>query len=221
MSTIQSVDPPAEAAAVAEQYYRRSRALTYLVGIIVVGSITLSFFLLPFLQWLLSAIIIFLGFRFPLFVTGGQTKLTTDKPPETVRAEFESSTPPVLPFYWGLANQIESTDSGGRYVIKYLRGLRSLEMTVECQPTSDDAADFRLVVTAGDSPWGSYQITITETDESDSSTRTTIDIDVEADRRFGLRRLPQQLMSNSYRPTAIEAQGYDVVAFESGISVRW
>jgi hypothetical protein len=221
MSATQSVDPPAGAVSIAKQYYRRSRILTYLIAIVVVGFVGLSFFLLPFFGWILFAGIIFVMFRFPLFVTGGQMTLETDKAPHTVRAEFESSTPPILPFYWGLADQIESTDGGGRYVINYLGGLQSVELTIDCQPTPDDAADFQLVVTAADSPWGSYQVNVDETSGADGPTRTTVNIDSEADRQFGLRRLPQQLMANNYRPTAIETQGYDIVEFESSISTRW
>ncbi|ERG96028.1 hypothetical protein [Haloquadratum walsbyi] len=220
MSDTQSLGRSGKASMVVTQYYRRSRVLTYLVGITVVGSVGASFALLSFYEWLLCGITVFVIFQSPVFTTDGHIALVTNKAPEAVSKEFQSPMPPILPFHWGLADQIEATDDGGHYVIRYLLGLQSIEMTVKCQPAPNDPADVKLIVTVGDSSWGNYHVNIDTTDTTDNYMQTTVDITVETNRRFGLRRLPQQLIADKYRPTALEAQGYDIVSYDPDISLR-
>jgi hypothetical protein len=48
---------------------------------------------------------------------------------------------------------------------------------------------------------------------------TVVDVDVEADRRFGLNRLPQQFVAGRYRREALDAQGYTVVERDASVGL--
>ncbi len=216
MSSTASVDRPSQAVTVAQQYYRRARPLTYLIAVVVVGVVGVGFFILSFWPWLLLAGVTLLVIRLPIYSTSGHHRLTTTKAVDTVRAEFTGPTPPMLAFQWGLTNNIEPTDNGGRYTIPYLGGVRSVEMVVESHPTSDqNNADYELVVTAGGSPWGTYYIDI---QQADDDTQTIVDIRAQSARRFGLRRLPQWLVARAYRTRALHAQGYEIIERETNLS---
>jgi hypothetical protein len=213
-------DRPADAIAVAQQYYRRSRPLTYLFALTVVGIVVVGIGLLPFLQWVGLTLVVVTAVRLPVFTTSGTVQLETTKTPATVREEFTGPFPPVLTFQWGLTDAVEATDSGGQYEISYLFGLRSVTMSTECHATPDaEDTDLELVVTANGSPWARYYISIHDDPESTPNGRTVVDIDVEADRRFGLRRLPQWLVANRYRDAALDAQEYTVRERQNNISV--
>jgi hypothetical protein len=67
------------------------------------------------------------------------------------------------------------------------------------------AVDRRLVVTRDGEPWGTYDVTVSERDGG-----TAVDVTVTSDRRFGLRRLPQQLLTGRFRERAFHAQGYSL-----------
>ncbi|ELZ01255.1 hypothetical protein [Natrialba aegyptia] len=83
----------------------------------------------------------------------------TDTAPDAVRADFESMSPPVLAFQWGLADTVRPTEDGGSYEVSYLFGLRSETMTTEIRPFLP-ADDFELVVTADGQPWATYTVSI-------------------------------------------------------------
>ena len=120
----------------------------------------------------------------------------------------------MLAFQWGIANEVTATEHGGRYARSSLCGLRSVTMTT----TVDDAAttaDITLRVTAGDSPWSTYHVTLT-----DHGDTTVVEIDVRSDRRFGLRGLPAWLVAQRYYDAALEAQGYTVISRERSLSFR-
>jgi len=57
-----------------------------------------------------------------------------------------------------------------------------------------------------DQPWATYTSKITNTNED-----TIIEVEYTSNRRFGLRRIPQQLVANRYRDDALTAQGYTVI----------
>jgi hypothetical protein len=220
MPSSTTIDPPAEAVAVAQQYYRHSRPLTGLVALTTAGVVGVGYLLLSFWQWLLVSAVLLAIVRVPLYTTGGEYRLATAKPPETVRDEFESPTPPVLALQWGLADSIEATDDGGRFEISYLFGVRSVTVTTACRPTPNAPdSDFELVVTEGDDPWGRYQCTIDTAHSNEIDAETRIDIDVQAGRRFGLRRLPQWMVATRYRDAGLEAQGYTVVDRDGNLSL--
>jgi hypothetical protein len=220
MPSTTATDRPADAIAVAQQYYRRSRPLTYLFALTVVGIVATGIVLLPFLGWVGLTLVVATAVRLPVFTTSGTVQLETTKPPATVREAFTGPFPPVLTFQWGLTDAVEATEGGGRYEISYLFGLRSVTMTAECDSTPDaEDTDLELVVTANGSPWARYQITIHDGPERTPDGLTIVEIDVDADRRFGLRRLPQWLVANRYRDAALDAQGYTVRERETNIAV--
>jgi hypothetical protein len=57
-----------------------------------------------------------------------------------------------------------------------------------------------------DNPWATYIATICDADD-----QTIVDIEYTSTRRFGLRRVPQQLLAERYRDAALMAQGYTVI----------
>jgi len=63
-----------------------------------------------------------------------------------------------------------------------------------------------LEILVNDKPWATYTARISDDDD-----HTTIDVEYTSDRRFGLRRVPQQLLAKRFRDAAIMAQGYTVV----------
>ena len=48
---------------------------------------------------------------------------------------------------------------------------------------------------------------------------TVVDVDWTSDRRFGLRRLPQQFVADRYRTDALAVQGYRVADRDTSISI--
>jgi len=104
------------------------------------------------------------------------------------------------------------------YEFSYLFGLRSTEMTVETRSNAPDAgADddtLELVVTAGGRSWATYTVSIQRGGDD-----TVIDVEWASDRRFGLRRLPQQFVADRYRADAFAVQGYRVADRETSLSL--
>lgn len=116
----------------------------------------------------------------------------------------------MLPFQWGIADGVAVTADGTRYDVSYLFGLRSVTMATAVQ-SIDTGADMdadttlELTATANGKPWATYTIALHERDDE-----TIVDIAWTADRRIGLRRLPQRLIADRYYPAALTAQGYRV-----------
>ncbi|WP_424009015.1 hypothetical protein [Haloferax denitrificans] len=127
---------------------------------------------------------------------------------------FESATPPMLAFQWGVADDVRSTTEGAVYELSYLFGLRSVTVELETRLDTKDA-DYQLVVTAGAHSWGTYDVTITASD----SDETVVDVEWVSNRRFGLNRLPQWLIAERYRSDAFAAQGYTVVDRSPSLSL--
>jgi hypothetical protein len=65
-------------------------------------------------------------------------------------------------------------------------------------------------ITMGGQPWATY--TATSTADADG---TVVEVEYDSNRRFGLRRVPQQILAHRYRDDALNAQGYVVVERES------
>lgn len=103
-------------------------------------------------------------------------------------------------------------DGTPTYAVSYLFGLGTTEVTVQrhTEPTAGGDARGELEVTVSGQSWATYTATI-----QDGSDQTIIDIEYNADRGFGLRRLPQQLVLQQYRDEALQAQGYTVVERDS------
>lgn len=196
------------------RYHRVERAVSGATALLAGGIGAGLILLLPLWQGVLGAVAVLAGLRLPVVTTAGSARLETTASPATVRAAVTGPRPPMLAFQWGIANEVTATEHGGRYARSSLCGLRSVTMTT----TVDDAAttaDITLRVTAGDSPWSTYHVTLT-----DHGDTTVVEIDVRSDRRFGLRGLPAWLVAQRYYDAALEAQGYTVISRERSLSFR-
>jgi len=210
-STTNPVDRPSETVDVAQRYQRLERPLSYVVALLVGLVVGAAFLLFSLLQAVLVGLALGALVRIPVFRTSGTARLITDADPETVRADFAGATPPPLAFQWGVADAVHPTDDGATYEFSYLLGLRSTEMTVETRSYAPDG-DLELLVTAGGRPWATYTASISQDDD-----HTVVDVDWTSDRRFGLRRLPQQFVAERYRADALAAQGYTVAERETSL----
>ena len=219
MSSAARGEIPADAAAIARRYLRLERpassAVALLAGVIAATAIVY----LPLGIGLLIALVMLALVRLPLYRTTGTTRLATDAPTSQVRADFEGVTPPVLPFQWGIADDVSATANGARYDVSYLFGLRSVTMATAVQSVDTDAdtdsdTTLELTVTANGKPWATYTIALREHDDE-----TLVDIAWTSDRRFGLRRLPQRLIADRYYSAALTAQGYRVLDRDVSLSL--
>lgn len=211
-----NVDVPPEASTVARRYHRVERLVSGAVALLVAAVAVAALLRLPLLPALAVWVVVLAVVRVPVFRSSGAARMVTDADPERVRADFEGTTPPVLAFQWGIADDVRRTGDGGAYEVSYLLGLRSTSVATEVRswPADDGrGGELELVVTAGGNPWATYVVSITERDG-----RTVVDVEVTSDRRFGLRRLPQWLIAERYREAALEAQGYTVVERDVGLS---
>lgn len=209
-STTDSADVSSEAVAVVQRYHRAERPVSWGVSLLLGAVVATALFSLSLTPALLVAIGVLSLARLPLLRSHGTIELTTDVDSETARSDFEGSTPPLLAFQWGLANNIRSISDGWAYDLTYLFGLKSVSMEVETASLQhDDEANHRneleIVVSANGNSWGTYTVDIYEQDG-----HTEIRIRYESARRFGLRRLPQWLVAERYRDEALSAQGYSI-----------
>lgn len=233
-----AVDVPRAATAVARRYIRVERPVSGALALVVALVFVAAYLVLPLLQALVAWVVLLAAVRAPAFRSHGTARLATDADPEAVHAEFAGPTPPVLALQWGIADRVRRTDEGAVYEISYLFGLRSttVETAVRQRPSSDEEAgegvggnaagasdgsagdaasgDLELAVTAGGTPWATYVASVSE-----RADRTVVDVEMNSDRRFGLRRLPQWLVAERYRQEALEAQGYEVLNRDAGLSL--
>lgn len=198
-------DRPSEAVSVAKRYQRIERPISGAVALVVAAVAAVGMLYLPLVSGLIVAAVILFAVKAPLFKTVETARLVTDAPPEAVRADFESTTPPMLAFQWGVAD-VRSIVDDAMYDLSYLFGMRSVTMVLETRLNVEDA-DYRLVVTTGSNSWGTHDVTVTTGD----SDETVVDVEWVSNRRFGLNRLPQWLIAERYRAAAFTAQGYTVV----------
>jgi hypothetical protein len=209
-SDADSVDIPSEVASVVQRDHRIERPVSWAMGLFVSAVVVTDLFSLPLIPALLVAIGLLALVRFPVLRSYGTITLEANADAETVRADFESATPPSLVFQWGLASTIQSVSNGWVYEISYLFGLRTVRMTVEIHPfpSGDDEsnADFELVMTVDERPWGTYTVSLHEGNRT-----TEIYIEYVSDRRFGLRQFPQWLVAKRYRDESLTAQGYEII----------
>lgn len=123
----------------------------------------------------------------------------------------------MLALQWGVADTVIREDGTPTYPTSYLFGLRSAEPTVHPRtvPTSNGDQQIELEILVNGNPWATYTATI-----SDAGEQTIIDVEYTSDRRFGLRRVPQQVLAKRYRDAAIMAQGYTVVERDTHFGLR-
>lgn len=207
MPSGRSVDRPREARTVAKRYLRRERPLSALVVVLAVVGFLGTFVatsLVPAV--VVGGLLIFIA-RAPIIESRGTVRLRTDEGAESVAESFTGPTPPILVFQWGIADEILTGDTV-TYRLSYLFGLRSVEVTVDTRTdrTPDGGRRIELELTVGGQPWSTYVVTVGARDDG-----TVVEYEYTADRRFGLRRIPQRIVAKRYRDEALEAQGYAVV----------
>jgi hypothetical protein len=194
--------------AVVHRYRRLERPLSWLVvvsvGVVCAGVYTLTSLVPAVAAGVLAAI----ALRVPVWQSSGTMTLYTNDAPDRVVESFTGPRPPVLAFQWGLADDVEIDGDSVCYEISYLFGLRTIEVVVRAETVTLPNGDrqVELTVTEGGHPWGTYAATIGR-----EAGHTAVTIEYTADQRFGLRRVPQQLLAARYRDEALSVQGYDVV----------
>jgi len=197
-----------EAVDVAQRYIRRERPLIALVVVLAWLVFVGTYLVTALLPAVLVAAILVIGVRFPIFQSNGTFRLRTSDDLDTVVDEFSGAVPPVLVLQWGVADKVSTEGDKATYSVSYLFGLRSADVTVHTETDSTAGGEYVIEseVTVNDQPWATYTSTV-----SSSGEHTTIDVTYTSNRRFGLRRVPQQLIANRYRDEALSVQGYTVV----------
>jgi hypothetical protein len=207
-------DVPGDAAAVARRYHRSERVATSAVAVTlgVLGGLAVVF--LPLLWGLAIALVVLALARVPVLRSEAHARFRTDDAVEAVREAFTGPTPPPLTLQWGVADEVRQDGDVAVYEVSYFFGLRSVELRVEREVTEvADGTEITLTITANGEPWGTYTATVSET-----AGATEVVVDAQSDRRFGLRRLPQQLVARRYRTATLTAQGYEVLAREGSLT---
>lgn len=196
---------------VVRRYHRRERLLSGLFAAAVVAAFLATLVLASLVPAALVALALVVLVRAPVLRSRGTVRLATDADPAAVVDALTGSTPPVLAFQWGVADAVETRGETAVYRLSYLFGLRSVEATVraETDATADVDRRVELVVEMDGEPWATYTVTVGE-----GADGTVVEYEYAADRRFGLRRVPQRLVQKRYRDELLAAQGYTVVERE-------
>ncbi|WP_049934157.1 hypothetical protein [Haloplanus natans] len=208
MPSTRTVDRPQEALTIAKRYLRRERPLSALIVVFAVVGFLGAFVATSLVPAVVVGGLLIVVARAPIIESRGTVRLRTDEDAESVAESFTGPTPPILVFQWGIADEIRTGDEAVTYRLSYLFGLRSVEVTVDTRTdrTPDGGLRIELEVTVDGQPWSTYVVTVDTRDDG-----TAVEYEYTADRRFGLRRVPQRIVANRYRDDALEAQGYAVV----------
>jgi len=208
-------DPRLAVRSIVRRYHRVERAGSWLLALSIAAVAVLLILSLPFLVGVIAALGLLVLVRLPLVRRQGETRLETDADPETVRADFESTAPPVLVFQWGLVDVDDVTVNGetAEYEISYLFGLRTVTMQVETidRSASESASsgtnranELELVVTVNGTEWAAYTIRIRGLEG-----HTVVDVVWTAEHRVDLRHLLQGVFARRYYSDALAALGYE------------
>ncbi|WP_324662381.1 hypothetical protein [Haloarcula sediminis] len=211
MPSTERIERPQQALSVANRYRRRERLASALVVILAVSVCLGAYVGTSLFPAAIVAVVVVVVARAPILRSVGTVRLRTDDDPEAVLDALTGPTPPVLALQWGVADAVTIEDGVPTYTTSYLFGLRSVKPTVHTQAesTSDGNRRVELEMRVNDNPWGTYTATVGNADG-----HTVVDVAYTSDRRFGLRRVPQQLLAKRYRDAALRAQGYAVVERE-------
>lgn len=212
MPSTSDTERPREVLTIARRYLRRERPLNAFVAALVVSLFLGTYLRTALLPAVLVGGILLVIARAPILQSHGTFRLRTEEDPKTVVETFAGPTPPILAFQWGIADEVTTRDGTILYRTSYLFGLRSVEMTVHTQTDTTPDGDQRVesTVAANDQPWGTYRSTI-----SAENAHTVIDVEYTSNRRFGLRRVPQQFLAERYRADVLAVQGYTVVEHDA------
>lgn len=208
MPSTNDIERSQEALTVAKRYLRRERPLSALVVVLVVSVFHGTYLATSLLPAVVVAAILLIAARAPILQSRGTIRLQTDDDLGTVVDKFTGPTPPVLALQWGVANEVTTEDNMAIYPVSYLFGLRSVEVAVDTHTDTTSSGGYLVEseVTVNDQPWATYTSTINSTNE-----HTIIEVEYTSNRRFGLRRIPQELLAKRYRDDVLTAQGYTVV----------
>ena len=208
MPSTRSVDRPRQARVVAKRYLRRERPLSALIVVLAMAGFLGTFVATSLVPAVVVGGLLIVVARAPIIESRGTVRLRTDEAADSVAESFTGATPPILVFQWGIADEILPEDESVTYRISYLFGFRSVEVTVERRTdrTPDGGRRIELELTVGGQPWSTYVVTVDTHDDG-----TVVEYEYSADRRFGLRRIPQRIVAKRYRDEALEAQGYALV----------
>jgi hypothetical protein len=216
MPSTRPVNRPREALDIAKRYLRRERPLSALIVVLAAAGFLGTFITTSLAPAVVVGGLLIIVARAPIIESRGTVRLRTDEDTGSVAESFTGPTPPILVFQWGIADEIRTGGEAVTYRLSYLFGLRSVEVTVDTRTdhTPDGGLRIELEVTVGGQPWSTYVVTVDTRDNG-----TVVEYEYTADRRFGLRRVPQRIVANRYRDEALEAQGYAVVERNEQYSV--
>lgn len=208
---MESAERPQEALRVARRYLRRERLASALVVTLAVATFLGAYVTTSLWLAIVVAVVLVVVARAPILRSTGTVRLRTDDDQRTVLDSLTGPTPPLLALQWGVADGVTIAEGVPTYPTSYLFGLRSVESTVHTRsdPISDGEHRVELEIRVDDNPWATYVATVSAADG-----QTVVDVEYTSDRRFGLRRVPQQLLAKRYRDAALRAQGYAVIERE-------
>ena len=218
---------------IAKRYHRVERGVGWLVALAAAGTLLVAFALTDLVPALAAAAALVVAFRAPILRRSGTTRLRTDAAPEAAVEEFASATPPVLAFQWGTADAVRPTSDGAdpTYEHSALLGLRTYSLTVETEVdetrdadetgegdavagaddgTGSPVARVRIEGTLDGEPWAAYSVAIRRAGDGEPG-ETVVDVELLPRRRFGLRSVPQALVTDAYYVDVFAVQGYEVV----------
>lgn len=218
---------------IAKRYHRVERAVGWLLALAAAGTFLVAFALADLVPALALAAAIVVAFRAPVLRRRGATRLRTDAAPEAVIEAFTSATPPVLAFQWGTADEVRPASDGvdATYEHSALLGLRTYSLAVETEVdetreadetgegdavagaddgTGSPVARVRIEGTLDGRPWGAYSVAVRRAGDGEPG-ETVLDVELLPRRRFGLRSVPQALVTDAYYVDVFAAQGYEIV----------
>ena len=196
-----------EATAVAERYLRVERLASNSFAVLAVAVFLGTGFLTSLLPAVVVGLLLVGVARAPVLQTSGTVRLQTDDGPDAVVDALTGPTLPVVPLQWGIADEIDADGDAVTYRTSFLFGLRTATVTVRTRTETapDGTRRVELALEENGDPWGTY------TADVSGGGRTEVNVEYASDRRFGLRRLPQVLVTGRYREEALATQGYTVV----------
>ena len=197
-----------EVTAVAERYLRVERLASNSFAVLAVAVFLGTGLLTSLLPAVVVGLLLVGVARAPVLQTSRTVRLRTDNGPDAVVDALTGPTPPVVPLQWGIADGVDADGDAVTYRTSFLFGLRIATVTVRTRTGTapDGSRRVELELEMNGDPWESYTV-----DVSGGDGRTDVDFEYASDRRFGLRRLPQVLITGRYRDEALAAQGYTVV----------
>ena len=211
MPSTADLDRPSTVRTVANRYLKRERPLSALFVALVLTIFLGTYVVTSLLLAVVVGAVLVVATRAPVLRSHGSVRLHTGDDPAAVADAFTGPTPPVLGLQWGMADEIRTDEETVTYHVSFLFGLRGQELTVHSETDTTPSGDrqIELTVTSDDSPWATYTVTLSP---DDSGTR--VDVAYTSNRKFGLRRLPQQFVARRFRDDVLTAQGYTVVERE-------